>query len=146
MRVARYIDRTNLTEFFEKNVDQEQPLTKQASHVSHIYYGRMKASKYFFQPPATKKNRKLWDSLRSISDSYRAWQSQRLTVEVLEQAVKDAQAKADEQDRVLGDMISTTALSYITLQHPEVSADEIIKGAKEEHPEVKQALQMACKL
>lgn len=106
----------------------------------------MKASKYFFQPPATKKNRKLWDSLRSISDSYRAWQSQRLTVEVLEQQVKDAQAKADEQDRVLGDMISTTALSYITLQHPDVSADEIIKGAKEEHPEVKEALQMACKL
>ena len=121
-------------------------MTNQASHVSHIYFGRLKASKFFFIPPATKKNRKLWDALRSISDNYRACQSQRLTVEVLEQAVKEAQAKADDQERVLGDMVSTTALSYITLQHPEVSADEIIKGAKEEHPEVKEALQMACKL
>ena len=67
-------------------------------------------------------------------------------MEVLEQAVKDAQSKADEQERALGDMVSTAALSYITLQHPETSADKIIKGAKEEHPEVKEALQMACKL
>lgn len=145
-RVARYIDATNLTEFFEQPAQPEPRLTNEASHISHIFYGRRKASKYFFQPENTKNNRKLWDSLRSVSDLYRTLQSQSLTIEVFQNAVREAQTKADEMDRRLGDMVSQIALTYVTLQYPHVKADTIVKGNNENHPEVKEAINMACKL
>ena len=145
-RVARFIDLSNLSEFFEKPILQEPPLSATASHISHIYFGRKNASKYFFEPAGTKGNRKLWDSLRSVSDYHRMLQGHQLTVEVLRQAYLDAQAKADDYNHSLSDLISTTALSYITLKHPEVSSDTILKGAKDNHPEVQQELNMACKL
>lgn len=145
-RVARMIDTTNLTEFFEKPVQAEPALTSRATNISHVYYGRLQASKYFFLPKAAKKDRKLWDALRDISDSYRTLQSQQLTIEVLQQTLQDAKANVEKQERQLGDVISKTALSYLALKHPQVSADTILKGAKDNHPEVQEEVHMACKL
>ena len=145
-RIARFIDQSNLAELFEKEVTAEPSLTTSSSHSSHIYYGRRRASKFFFQVKGLKSNRKFWDQLKLISDQFKMLQSQRMTVEVLQQAVNDAQTKAEDTDRALGDLLSKTALSYLTYQHPEVSADKILKGAEQEHPEVKDAVNMACKL
>ena len=135
-----------MTEFFEKPVLSEPALTKDASHISHIYYGRKNASKFFFQLPGIRKNRKLWDDLRTISESFRMLQGYQLTVEVLKQAYQDAQAKTAKYSHDLRDLVSKTAVSYVTLKYPNVSADAIIKGAEENNPEVKDEVTMACKL
>lgn len=145
-RVARFIDTTNLTEFFEKPVQAEPALTSRASNISHVYYGRLQASKYFFMAKEAKKDRRLWEALRDISDSYRTLQSQQLTIEVLQQTLQDAKANVEKQERALGDVISKTALSYLALKHPHVSADAILKGAKDKNPEVQEEVHMACKL
>ena len=144
--MARFIDMTNLTEFFEKAIQPEPALTPQASHISHIYYGRKNASKYFFQPPGSKTNRKLWEDLRSISESHRLLQGHQLTVEVLRQAFLDAQTNAHDYNKGLGNQIYKAAIAYITLKHPTVDADSILKAAEMDLPEVKEELQMACKL
>ena len=145
-RVARYIDQSNIAEFFEKEVRPEPSLSNTSSDISHIYFGRRRASRFFFQVKGLKTNRKFWDQLKMISDQFKFLQSQRMTIEILQQAVNEAKDKAEETDRTLSNMVSKTALSYVTYQHPEVSADAILKGAEENHPEVKDAVQMACKL
>ena len=145
-RVARYINQTNLTEFFEKPILTKPALTTAASHISHIYFGRRNASKYFFQPTGSKNNRSLWESLRGICDSHRMLQGHQLTVEVLRQTYLDAQAKENDYRITLNDKISQTAILYIGLKYPEVNSDDILRAAENENAEVKQELQMACKL
>lgn len=145
-RVARYIDVSNLTEFYEQPVRPEPPLTPQASHISHIYYGRIKASKLFIANDEIKYNRKLWDALRSISDCFRTLQSQRLMVDVLDNNLKEAKKREVYLERILGDQISKSALTYITLQHPYISADAILKASEENNPEVREELQKTCSL
>lgn len=135
-----------MSEFFEQSVVPEPPLTKEASHISHIYYGRLKASKLFMKTNDIKNNRRLWEALRTISDCYRSLQCQRLSIEVFLNTVKEAKKKEVEIDRNLGDLISKAALTYLTLEHPEVSADAILKASEDNHPEVKEELLKVCQL
>ena len=145
-RIARYIDTSNLTEFYEKPVSPEPPLTQDSSHIAHIYYGRLKASKIFIANDEIKFNRKLWDALRAISDCYRALQSQRLMVDVQENNLKEAKTREKYYERILGDQISKSALTYLTLQHPHISADEILKANEANNAEVREELQKTCSL
>ena len=145
-RIARYIDTSNLTEFYEKPVFPEPPLTQDSSHIAHIYYGRIKASKIFIANDEIKFNRKLWDALRAISDCYRALQSQRLMVDVQENNLKEAKTREKYYERILGDQISKSALTYLTLQHPHISADEILKANEANNSEVREELNKTCSL
>ena len=145
-RIARFIDETNLTEFFEARVTEEPPLSSKSSQISQTYFGRIKASKYFFQVKAAKSNRKLWEALRSISDTYRHLQSHLLTIEALNQEIETAKRRALEVGRNLEDMVSKAAFSYTTLQDPSLTAEAIIHGDRAGDSAVQTALHMNCKL
>ena len=75
-RIDRFIDPTNLMEFFEVPVHHEPALTATSSNISRVHIGRLKASNYFFRINEARKNRKLWESLRLILDNYRMFMSQ----------------------------------------------------------------------
>jgi hypothetical protein len=145
-RVARYIDRTNLTDFFEAPAENEPPVNKSSSNISRVYHGRIKASTYFFRIKAAKNNRKLWDQLHNISDAYRAYLSHKLSVEVLRRELDQAEQRTVEVGNTLEDLISKAAFSYTTLENPKIRPEMIINGTDGVTQEMRDAVSQNCRL
>lgn len=145
-RIARYIDKTNIIEFFEAAVIQEPPITSRSSPINIVHVGRMKATAYVFRLDEVKKNRKLWDAFRALSDYYRAYQSHKLIIEVLKKDLRDAELKAIEMNKSLDDQISKVAFTFTTLENPSIHADMIISNNKNADPKVSDAVMLNCKI
>ena len=145
-RAARFIDPTNLMEFFEAAVRKEPPLTSQSSNISRVYFGRVKASKYFFRKPETRNNRKFWDGLRTISDTYRGYLSQVLAVEVLKNDLREGERRAAEIGRTLDDLISKSAFSYTLISNPNSAPDVILKDMDKASSEIRKEVSMNCRM
>jgi adenylyl- and sulfurtransferase ThiI len=128
MRVARYIDRTNISEIFEQAVTPEPPLNEKSTAISAIYHGRKRAYKFLISPKQPRETRKFWDSLRDISDKFREYQNQSFVVEQMRREVEKAHLKSLELNNELQDLISKTAFLYVTLKNPSITASMIFKA------------------
>ena len=145
-KVSRFIDPTNLTEFFEAAVRQEQTVTDRSHQINKVHYGRLQASAYFFRNPTLKGNKKLWESLRQISETYRNYLSQKVSLEVLTRELRNSEDKTKALIVTLDDLISKCAFTYTTAENPQISADMIINGAAEVTNEVRSLIIMNSKL
>ena len=92
-KVARYIDQTNILEFFETLISPEPPLGNNSSQISTIYYRRLFACQWLFKLQTTKTNKKLWEMLKNLSEVYRTLMAQRINAELLEQEVRKNREK-----------------------------------------------------
>ena len=133
-------------EFFEVPVHHEPALTATSSNISRVHTGRLKASNYFFRINEARKNRKLWESLRLISDNYRMFMSQSIVVEVLEKDLGDAQEKMMSLSTYLDDLISKCALTYTSIETPNIKAEMLIHGDKQMPADVREKLILNCQL
>lgn len=145
-RVARFLDPTNLTEFFEEPVYDEPPINERSSDISITHFGRVYASTYFFREKAVKTNKKLWESLRQISDSYRSYMSQKIGLEVMKKDLNDAEQKFLLTQLTLDDMISKAGFTYSTILDSRLSPQSIISGGSDMSAEDRKALLLNCKL
>ena len=145
LSVARYIDRTNISETFEEAVEQEPGLRKTSPTVSRVHHGRIEACRYLMQSPEVQRSRTLWDSLRQLSDQYRAYQSYELSIEVLARELQDAQQKFFDMQRLLEQQIMRTGLTYSALVNPKICADNLI-GTTGMEPEQKAEIMENCKM
>lgn len=146
LRVARFIDKTNVTEIFEEAPDLEPTIGPRSTSISLLHVGRLLATKYFFTPEATKKNRKLWDSVKALSDHYRSLLAQTLSIETLRKELEEAEAKRVDMLTSLDDQISKVALTYTTLQNPAYRPEMIINRPDGVDSTMSQAIMMNCKL
>jgi len=135
-----------LTEFFESPVLNEPQLTSSSSFISKVYFGRLKACAYFFRLKEAKSNKKLWDTVKSISDTYRNYVSQNLAAESLKRELKSAEDKVLEIGNSLDDQISKCAFTYTRIENPEIRPEMIIKGADNVTKEVREATMMNCRM
>lgn len=126
-RVARYIDQSNLLEFFESPVVQEDYSNAAKNPISRLYFGRLKASKYFFRIPEAKKDRKLWDNFRGISNQYRVYLAQRLLTDKLRADLDEANTKTTQIGRQLDDLISRAAFTYTGIENPQFRTDLLLQ-------------------
>ena len=145
-RVARFIDPTNLTEFFESPVFDEPSLNHSSSIINKIYVGRLKASAYFFRLKEAKSNKKLWEALRQISDTYRMFTSQRISVEVLKKDFDSAEQKAFILGNLLDDLISKCAFTYTSIENPLIKPDMIINGSDKITKDIRDNIMLNCQL
>lgn len=127
-RVARYIDPTNLTEFFVAPVYDEPMLNDNSTNISRVYFGRFQASRYFFRLQEAKRHKDLWVCLHKIADQYRQNQGHKLMVETLTQALQEAKVKEKDQDAALKTLVQSTALLYTSLELPNLSTNQILHG------------------
>lgn len=127
-RVARFIDKENLLELFETHITLPPTLSQASPDIMKIYHGRLYASQYFFKKKEAKSNKKLWENLKTISDSYRALCSAKITLEVLEREINDTKDRQVRLAQQLEDQISKTAVSYTTMDNPQLRHEMLIKG------------------
>jgi hypothetical protein len=140
------VDQSNLLEFFEAPVVPEPHSAINTSIISRVYFGRLKASKYFFRFPEAKKDRKLWDSLRTISNMYRGYLSHKLTMDKLQQELDQGNRKSAELLRQLDDLVSKSAFTYSCIENPRLNPNLIINGADAVTKEARDQIIMNCRL
>ena len=144
--MARYIDKTNITEVFEDAADMEPMVTARSSSICKLHLGRLLATKYFFGAAAITKNRKLWDSVKALSDQYRSLLAQTLSIETLRKELQEAESKRVDLENNLDDQISKVAFTYTTLQNPSFRPDMIINRSDSTDPKLTEAVILNCKL
>lgn len=127
-KVARYIDRTNLLEFFEAAPVEEPPLSDESTSIAQIYYGRKLASEYLFSKSVHKRNKKLWESFLTLSEKYRTVISMKCTIDVLQHELATTTAKCNELELEVRDLVGKVAFTYTALEDPSITPEEIIAG------------------
>ncbi len=146
LRVARYIDQSNITEIFEESLTQEKSISPNSSNIMRLHLGRLNATSYFFRSPEIKKNRKLWDSVKALSDYYRGFLSHSLMIEVLRKELKEAELKGVEMRQSIDGQISKVAFSYTTLENPSFRPEMIISQTEVVDSKMRDAIILNCKL
>lgn len=127
-QVARYIDRTNVLEFFEKAAVPEPPLSDSSSIISQIYHGRSYAFQWLFRVEKARKNKKFWDSLSALSEKHRNLWSAKVNADVLEYELREIRDKIAKQDVELHDMIGKISFTYTSLENPSITPELVIGG------------------
>lgn len=144
--MARYIDQTNIVEYFEEHVkDESLVLGASSSNIVKLHIGRKNATAYFFQDEKIKTNRKLWDTVRSLTDFHRSLLSQNLLIDSLRHQLKEAEKKAVEMKQSQEDQISKVAFTYTTLLNPTFRADQFVNGDALD-PQLRATLSLNCQL
>ena len=146
-RIVRYLDPTNILEFFEAPVQHEPPFVKgQSNLIQAVHHGRMVASKYFFRLDSVRKDRKMWDQLKALSTNYRAFLCQRMIVDKMEHELRISNQKCEELMRQLEDQISKISFTYSIIETPKIRPDMIIHGSQELTKEMRDTIQFNCQL
>jgi len=137
-KVARYIDQTNILEFFEAAISPEPP--KHSSPISKIYFGRVHACQYLFRLQNARNNKKLWESLKIVSETYRNLSSYRINIDLLEHELRQTREKVFMLEANLQDLVGKAAISYTAHENPLITPELIIAGGDAFTPEMKQLL------
>ena len=145
-KIARYIDTTNIMEFFEIAVTPPPPLTPESHLIYKINYGRLFACQWLFRLACTKNNKKLWESLKMLSEVHRTLQSHRLNVELLEHELKQTREKVIYYDATLLDLTSKAAFTYTSLENPSIKPELVISGGEQFTPEMRDILNNNARL
>ena len=145
-RVARFVDQTNLLEFFETHVVEEKPVMPNSSHIIKVHWGRIKAAKYFFELEEARKDRKLWEAFKMISSNYRNYLCLNLVREKLQADLEAANRKMQEVGRYIEDQISKAACTYTCMQDHSIRPEMIIGGAETVTKEIRDKITTNCQL
>lgn len=128
-RVARVIDPTSLTEFFQTPVRPEEPAGPQSLAIVCIHHGRIEAAKWFMRHQSVKSNRRYWESLHAVSTQYRALINKDLSIEALQRDLQEQREERSMMGNNLDDLISKAALSYAAILNPALKPDAVIAGS-----------------
>jgi hypothetical protein len=145
-RVARFIDQTSLLEVFERPVRPEPQLNGQSNACSKIYFGRVHASSYLFRTPQVRQNKKLWESFKMISDTYRSVLSYRINLDILQRELDDTMNKIAQYENHLSDQITKSAFTYTALENPNIRQEVILGGPENFTGEMRELLNGNIKL
>jgi len=145
-RMARIIDPTSLTEFFDTPVHPEPAPTSGSLNISLIYHGRLAAARWFMRHPNIKSNRRFWDSLHTIGNLFRAYLNKSLAIETLERELAAQQREKVDMANNLDDLISKAALTYSAILNPGLKPDAVIGGSGDITGDMRSELQRNAKL
>lgn len=128
-RIARIIDPTSLTEFFEVPVRQEPFPTRHSEPISCIYHGRLTAAKMFLSHQSIKSSRRFWEALHAVSTAYRALVNKELAIEGLQKSLQEQMSERVDMGNTLDDLISKAALTYSAILNPALKPEAVIAGS-----------------
>ena len=146
-KIVRFIDPTNILEFFEAAVHQEPPFVQgQSNIIQAVHNGRIIASKYFFRLEEVRKDRRMWESLKALAVNYRAYLGHMMLVDKMTHELNIANAKRQEFLRQMEDQISKIAMTYSIVETPKLRTDMIINGSQELTQEMRKDIDFNCRM
>lgn len=145
-RIARQIDKYNLTEFYQEAVDRVPEINRAKLHSHLVYHGRIHASRYFLSVNGIKGNKRFKEQLKEISDTYRLLCSTGINKEVVQKELELLSNKVSGLAASLDDMISKMAVNYTTIKCPEAKAESLLSQKNDTSKEVKDTLSESMQL
>jgi len=145
-RIARYIDQTNLLEFFEAPVKPEPPLTSDCHIIPKIHFGRLHACQWLFRTSAMKTNKKLWEQFKLVSETYRMLSAHKINTEILEYELDLTRKKVISLESTLQDLIHKSAFTYSFLEDPNIRPEVVMAGGDKFTAEMREQLNTNAKL
>lgn len=121
-KVARFVDRKNLMEFFGASLQELQPVRIDSERV---HYGRTLAFQYIFQGNRLLENTKVFNSVREISESYRRIISKRIDLEEINNAQQQMAAKLAEEEGSLKALLVKAATTIIAVANEQFDPEAI---------------------
>lgn len=140
------MDPGNILQFFESPVRIGDPAQAGNNPIHRTHFGRLKASKFFHRLEVARKDKKLWGQLHSINASYKGYLCQKLIIEKLNYDMNQAMDRKRELERNLDNLISQAACTYTVIENPSIRAENIISGAANVGPEIRQAINLNSRL
>lgn len=129
-KMARWIDRTNILEFFEESVEPEPALTQNTTPIHRIYRGRLLAAGWLFRNPQVRGNRRLMEELRKIHDMFRLLSSYRVNLEVLNEEVRQTNERVNELSHNLQNQLGVCSVLYTSLENDSIRPELIHSGGE----------------
>jgi len=145
-RIARFVDQTNLMELFQREIRPEPPVAGNSRPIQRTHHGRTYASRFFFQHPAVRTNKKIWDSLRYIGEAYRTLQSAIISEDVLRHELQEIQGRIVLMNTQLNDLIGKCAFTYAAVVDPTIRPELIIQGGEAYTNQMRETVNMAQRL
>ena len=125
MKVARFIDRTNVMEFFTERL---QEIREPDIESERVYRARERAYAYLFDNQNFINNPKIFNSLKDISECYRRIISKRIDVEELDMIRRSHLNKIAEEEGLLKSSLMKASATVIAMAREAFDPDEIYLG------------------
>jgi hypothetical protein len=145
-KVARYIDQTNVLEFFESAVAPEPPLTRNSSDISKTYFGRLHAGQWLFRLQNARNNKKLWENLKILSETYRSYASYKINLDLLDHELQLTRDKVVTLEGTLTNLVNKAAFEYTSNENPLIKPEVVIMGGDAYTQEMKNTLSTNAKV
>lgn len=128
-KVARYVDRRNLMEFFSAQVQNFQHPTIESER---IHLGRTFAFQFIFNGNNLLQNSKVFNAVKEISETYRRIISKRIDLEEITFARQQCIAKLAEEEGALKGHLVKGATTIISVANEQFNPEDIyVEGAEQ---------------
>lgn len=128
-KIARYVDRKNLMEFFGASLEDLQPVI---IPTERVHYGRTLAFRYIFNDNQLIQNSKVFNAVKEISECYRRIISKRIDLEEIHHAQQQMVAKLAEEEGALKALLVKGATTIISTANEQFNPEDIyIEGAEQ---------------
>lgn len=91
-------------------------------------------------------SKNLWDSLKAISEQYRAYISAKVNLDLLEHELVQTRQKVTNLHSTLNDLVSKATFTYSACEDPSIRPDLIILGDSALTPQVREQINTNAKL
>ena len=111
-KVARYVDRRNVMEFFHASIENNAIPRIMSEQVHH---GRDAAHRFLFAGNGLMDNQKVYNAVKDISDSYRRIISRRIDLEEIEQQRNAMTARLQDEEAILKSNLFKAATTIVAI-------------------------------
>lgn len=122
VKVARYVDRKNVMEFFKLSLPTREP---NVSDTDKLHQARANAHVYLFGGNNLMSNNKVYMGLKEISELYRKVINKKIDIEALEASRTTMYSKLAEEEALLKSCIMRTATTVVATAESTFDPDEI---------------------
>ena len=95
---------------------------------------------WLFRNNAVKQNRKFWDALKLISETYRASINNQMSLHILEHEITQIREKQVSLQTSLDDMVSKASLTYTAIEEPTLRPEQVLAGGDSVPPALRDIL------
>ena len=130
-KVARYVDYANFMEAFEAKIRDPPTVNEDSHNIEKLQHCRREVSKYLFSDTRVRNNKKVWEALRSLSESFRMFISYQATMKTLQHQLQHAMDKVQQASVNMTDLLDKAARIYTIVQDPEIRGEHMLDSKDE---------------
>ena len=140
-KIARYVDQSNVLEFFQLPVNPITHLSPDMPPSEQIHYCRMFAYDHLLVHPGHMKNQLVYNAVIQISEWHRKNMAKRIEAEECDLKLKQVTREQKNAEMSLKDHVLKAATALYCIEKPAFRPDKLINGGQDLEQEDRRRLQ-----